>query len=63
MENRAKSLPDQLVTKKAVAERLSLSVRSVDRLTAKGVLRRVKVLGAVRFRLSEVLLIMSGGAS
>jgi excisionase family DNA binding protein len=53
---------DQLVSKREVAQRLALSVRTVDRLTAKGVLRRVKVLGAVRFRLSDVLTIVNGGA-
>lgn len=63
METGPKNSTEQLVNKKEVAERLRLSVRSVDRLTAKGVLRRVKVLGAVRFRLSEVLVIMNGGAS
>ena len=63
MEDRTSSKQDQLVSKKEVAQRLALSVRTVDRLTAKGVLRRVKVLGAVRFRLSEVLTIVNGGAS
>jgi predicted DNA-binding transcriptional regulator AlpA len=63
MEPAVMNRTEQLVNKKAVAERLGLSVRSVDRLTAKGVLRRVKVLGAVRFRLSEVLAIVNGGPS
>jgi excisionase family DNA binding protein len=52
---------EKLVSKKEVAERLGVSVRSVDRLIAKGVLRRIKILGAVRFRFSDVLLIMEGG--
>ena len=55
--------PERLVSKKEVAERLALSERSIDRLTAKGALRRVKVLGAVRFRLSEVVAIIEGGAA
>lgn len=63
MEARRSNVVEQLVSKREVAQRLAMSVRSVDRLSAKGVLQRVKVLGAVRFRLSEVLSIMSGGAS
>ena len=63
MENRSVSQVERLVSKKQVAERLALSVRTVDRLMAKGVLRRVKVLGAVRFRLSEVLAIINEGVS
>ncbi len=63
MADEPNNKPEQLVSKKVVAERLGLSVRSVDRLTAKGALQRVKVLGAVRFRMSEVLSIINGGAS
>jgi excisionase family DNA binding protein len=54
-------MSDRLVNKREVAERLGLSLRTVDRLMAKGVLRRVKILGAVRFRLSDVVTIMDGG--
>ena len=54
---------DQLVTKREVAERLALSIRTIDRLTAKGVLRKIKVLGAVRFRLSDVQMLVNGGPS
>jgi excisionase family DNA binding protein len=53
---------ERLVSKREVAERLGVSVRSVDRLIAKGGLRCVRILGAVRFRLSDVLAIMEGGA-
>jgi excisionase family DNA binding protein len=56
-------IAEKLVSKREVAQRLSVSLRSVDRLTAKGALRRVKVLGAVRFRLTEVLAIIEGGAA
>jgi excisionase family DNA binding protein len=56
-------IAEKLVSKREVAERLSLSLRSVDRLTAKGALRRVRVLGSVRFRLSDVLAIIEGGAA
>jgi hypothetical protein len=63
MESQEQEPGDRLVTKREVAERLGLSTRSVERLSASGLLRRVKILGAVRFRLSEVLAIMAGGAS
>ena len=63
MEGRTSKAADQLVSKREVAHRLGLSMRTVDRLIAKGILRRVKVLGAVRCRLSEVLTIIDVGAS
>jgi excisionase family DNA binding protein len=50
-----------LLRKKQVAEMLACSLKSVDRLAAAGRLTRVKVLGAIRFRLSEVQAIMNGG--
>ena len=62
MKTRQDTTLDQLLCKKDVADRLALSVRSVDRLVSSGRLHRVKVLGAVRFRLSQVQAIMSGGA-
>lgn len=52
---------DKLVNKKQVAEMLSLSLRSVDRLIAGGFLQRIKVLGSARYRLREVLNIVNGG--
>jgi len=62
MENATSGVFERLVSKREVAERLGLSLRSIDRLIAKGVLRRVKILGAVRFRLSDVVAIMEAGA-
>jgi hypothetical protein len=55
--------PDQLVTKKQAGSMLSMSLRSIDRLMAAGILDRVKVLGAVRVRLSQVLKIIEGRPS
>ena len=63
MGNTADNNLDRLLSKKDVAKRLALSVRSVDRLIARGLLQRVKVLGAVRFRLSEVVAIMNSEAA
>ena len=40
----------KLLTRAEVAELLSVSVRSVDRLRAEGLLPAVKVLTSVRFR-------------
>jgi excisionase family DNA binding protein len=45
---------EKLLRKKEVAALLACSERTVDRLVAVGRLARVKVLGGVRFRLSEV---------
>ena len=52
---------EQLLRKKKVAEMLDCSLRHVDRVVAAGQLTRVRVLGAVRFRLSEVQVLMNGG--
>ena len=41
---------------------LACSLRTVDRLVNTGRLTRVKILGAIRFRLSEVLAIVNGGS-
>jgi len=46
--------PENLLRKKEVAKMLAQSLRSVDRLVAAGKLTRVKILGGIRFRLSEV---------
>ena len=53
---------DVLLRKKEVAERLSCSTRHVDRLVQAGKLARVKILGAVRFRLSQVQALVNGGS-
>ncbi len=65
MKNGLENLPgqqtEQLLRKKKVAEMLDCSLRHVDRVVAAGQLTRVRVLGAVRFRLSEVQVLMNGG--
>lgn len=53
---------DRLINKKEVCKWLSLSERSVERLVASGKLAKVRVMGAVRFRFSEVMKIVDGGA-
>jgi excisionase family DNA binding protein len=53
---------ENLLKKKQVAELLACSLRTVDRLVAIGRLTRVKILGGIRFRQSEVQAIMNGGA-
>ncbi|MGA2787500.1 MAG: helix-turn-helix domain-containing protein [Verrucomicrobiota bacterium] len=53
--------PENLLRKKEVAKMLAQSLRSVDRLVAAGKLTRVKILGGIRFRLSEVQNLMNGG--
>ena len=52
---------DKLLRKKQVAEMLSCSLRTVDRLASIGRLTRVKVLGGIRFRWSQVQSIINGG--
>jgi excisionase family DNA binding protein len=54
---------DRLVKKKEAASILACSLRTIDRLVSLGRLTRVYVLGGVRFRLSQVLAIVAGGAS
>jgi predicted DNA-binding transcriptional regulator AlpA len=63
MRDATKSTVEKLLRKKDVAEVLACSVRSVDRLVSSRRLERVKVLGAVRFRLSQVQAIIEGGAA
>ena len=52
---------DKLIRKKQVAEMLAISLKSVERLVQNGKLTRIKILGAIRFRLSQVLQLMNGG--
>jgi excisionase family DNA binding protein len=54
---------EKLLRKKEVAALLACSERTVDRLVAVGRLARVKILGGVRFRLSEVQSLMNGELS
>jgi excisionase family DNA binding protein len=50
------------VSKKEAAGLLGLSVRTIERLLASGRLTKIKVLGAVRIRLSELEQIASCGS-
>lgn len=52
---------DRLVRKKDAAAMLACSLRTVDRLVNAGRLTRVKILGGIRFRMSQVQLLMNGG--
>lgn len=52
---------DKLLRKKEVAQLLACSERTVERLVAVGRLAQVKVLGSVRFRLSDVQSLIEGG--
>jgi excisionase family DNA binding protein len=52
---------DKLLRKKEAASLLACSARTIDRLVNLGRLTRIKVMGGVRFRLSQVRQIMQGG--
>ena len=52
---------ENLLRKKEVAGMLACSLRTVDRLVNSGKLKRVKILGGIRFRLSQVVTLMNGG--
>jgi excisionase family DNA binding protein len=52
---------ENLLRKKEVAKMLACSLRTVDRLVNAGRLKRVKILGGIRFRLSQVQILMNGG--
>ena len=52
---------DKLLRKSDVVNRLSLSTRSVDRLVASDKLKKVYVMGAVRFRESDVQALIEKG--
>lgn len=53
---------DRLLSRGDAAERLALSVRTLDTLHQLGVLEKVHVLGAVRFRESDVERLIREGA-
>ena len=53
---------DRLLSRGDAAERLALSVRTLDALDHLGVLPKVHVLGAVRFRESDVERLIREGA-
>jgi excisionase family DNA binding protein len=54
---------DRLLRKKEVAALLGCSTRSVEREASCGRLKRIKIRGGVRFRLSEINAIIQSGAS
>lgn len=53
-------LPEKLLRKREVAERLACSLRTVEREASTGRLTRIKVRGGVRFRESEVQKLIKG---
>ena len=53
----------KLLSKKNVADAFSVSVRTVERLAARGQLKKIKIGGAVRFRLKEVEAIIEGAGA
>jgi len=63
MKSETDSSCGRLLRKKEVAALLACSTRMVERLVSAGKLRRVQVLGAVRFRLSDVEQIIMKGAT
>jgi excisionase family DNA binding protein len=61
MKSQSEEFEEALLRKKQVAERLACSLRTVDRLVIAGKLTRVRILGGIRFRLSQVQTLMNGG--
>ena len=61
MEVKTAEPQDRLLRKKDVVDRLALSKRSVDRLVTSGKLEKVKVMGAVRYRESDVQALIERG--
>lgn len=55
------TLREQLLRKREVAEMLACSLRTVDRLVSTSRLTRVRILGGIRFRLSQVQSLINGG--
>jgi hypothetical protein len=55
------AVSDRLIDAPEVAEVLGCSPRTVDRLAELGFLTRVKVLGATRYKASEVAAIVEHG--
>jgi predicted DNA-binding transcriptional regulator AlpA len=54
---------DRLVKPAPVAERLALSLRTLDVLDEQGILPKVRILGAVRYRESDVRRVIREGAA
>lgn len=55
------SVQDKLITKKMAAQRLSVSTRTIDRMAAEGLLEKVFVGSAPRFRNSDIDRIVESG--
>ena len=55
--------PDRLLKPGEAAERLALSTRSLDNLAAAGLLPKVHLMGAVRYRESDVARLIREGAT
>ena len=55
--------PDRLLKPGDAAERLALSSRSLDNLHAAGLLPKVHLMGAVRYRESDVARLIREGAA
>jgi excisionase family DNA binding protein len=53
-------MKNKLLSKKQVAKQFSVSVRTVERLAARGELQKVKIGGCVRFKFKEVQAMMEG---
>ena len=61
MKSEVENLDEHLLKKREVAGKLSCSLRTVDRLARMGKLTRGKILGGIRFRWSQVQMLMNGG--
>jgi predicted DNA-binding transcriptional regulator AlpA len=57
----AAAVDDRLMKRPEVLERLRISSRTLDRLTAEGQLEKVPVRGLIRYRESEVARIVASG--
>jgi excisionase family DNA binding protein len=63
MQEAVATIKERLLRKNEVAELLACSTRTIDRLVSVGRLTAIKILGGVRFRLSEVQSLMNGELS
>jgi len=61
MKEREPVSDDRLLRKNEATLKLACSPRTIDRLVISGRLTRVKILGGIRFRLSQVETLMNGG--
>jgi excisionase family DNA binding protein len=54
---------EKLLRKHQVADTLACSLRTVDRLVNAGKLTRIRILGGIRFRFSQVQAIATEGSA